>query len=124
MFRVAVVLYDSQLYKPIQGATLSMKDVGADELKGDAANTEWLKMLSPTKTGVFGDAFIFYHGGFSQETGPGGGFRTQHQVRGVLVIEKDGFEKVEVDLRKYFGPSFEPNKSIPLIELYLKPKAK
>ncbi len=120
VFRVAVAVYDSKAFKPIQGVTLSMKDAGADELKQRSDMKDLIPMLEPKKTGEYGDAFVYYYGGFTSETG--GKYR--RQIRGTLVIEKEGFESMEVDLKKYFGPSFDSDTAIPLIELYLKQKSK
>lgn len=124
VFRIAVTLSDSTTYKPIQGAKLTMKDAGADGLIEDTELKHLLPMFAPKTTGEFGDAFVYYFGGFSSETSQDGGMKYRQQVRGILVIEKDGFESLEIQLAKFIGPSFDSSRSIPLVELNLKPKAK
>lgn len=124
VFRVAVFVGDMTTHDPIQGAKLTMKNTGAGELVAQDTLKHLLPMFSPKTTGEFGDAFVYYYGGFYEETGQDGTMKHSHQVRGVLVIEKEGFETMEVDLAKFIGPSFDDARSIPLVQRYLKPKAK
>lgn len=124
VFRVAVALYDATTYQPIQGAKLTMKDAGEEGLRKDPDLKRLLRMLAPKLTGEFGDAFVYYFGGFTSETDQNGKSKYRRQIRGTLLIEKDGFERLEIDLAKYIGPSFDSAESIPQIELHLKPKAK
>ena len=124
VFRVAVALHDSTTYKPIQGAKLTMKDAGAEGLNGHPELKQLLPMLAPKETSDFGDAFVYYYGGFTSETDQNGKSKYRRQVRGILVIEKDGYERLEIDLAKYIGPSFDSAEAIPEIELHMKAKAK
>ncbi len=76
-------------------------------------------MLAPKVTNEFGDAFVYYYGGLSSSGGANVKYSYEREVRGKLKIHKAGYEAVEIDLKKFIGPSFDSSKAIPFIEIHL-----
>lgn len=124
VFRVAVTVYEEGTLRPIQGVTLSMRDAGAKSLEESPNLKHLLPMLLPKKTSEYGDAFVYYYGGFHSVSDPAGDSSYSQQVLGTLVVEKDGFKTVVIELEKFIGAAFESKRTIPLIEVRLKPMNK
>ena len=122
VFRVAVATSDAATGKPLEGVKLTMKEAGADEIAADSDLRRLLPMLAPRITGEFGDAFVYYFGGFSEETARDGQVKRTQGIRGKLLVEKEGYHSTEVQLTKVLGSSFDTTISIPFVELRLKPK--
>ena len=91
-----------------------MSEAGAEEMKGNPEFVDLVSRLAPKKTNQFGDAIVYYYGGFSSNGGA-----VQRQVRGKLKIQKAGYETVEIDLKQFLGPSFDSTNAVPFIEMPL-----
>lgn len=124
VFRVAVTVNNATTLAPISDVILTMKNAGGDELKEDEGLKHLLTMFAQQHTGIHGDAFVYYYGGFSSESDKEGMRKYRQQVRGMLIISKEGFETVTIDLEKAIGTVFNSNTSIPLLDVRLEPKSK